>query len=179
MAAGAAIDSLVNVLRTIPVGVIASERVVRSRPAGAGAIPAIAVFANDLEERPAGIGAFVAQKRGPGNIPYEATGGREIGSLTAEIWTAGEEQGFPILQAAEIAIASAAASQQGFLKLRVRSAGPATSEELPDQSRAMRLSVVFSIVHEQVTGPPEDGGQVIQRVEVELTGELSERMEIP
>ena len=179
MSALQAVLKFVQILRGLPPGVIAGERIFMQRPARAAELPMIAVSMTDVRESPVGIGNHVHLGEIAPDEWATTTGTRAMGALHAEVWAANANEALTLVSAVLQRVHEEAAAMRGlgFLDLSIQTLGPA--QPMPaGTDAALMMPLVFETTFENVVTPPPGGEGVIKTVHVELTGELDETLDI-
>lgn len=166
-------------LRGLPPGVIAGERIFMRRPANAAELPMIAVSMQASRESPVGIGRHVDLSLIAPDEWATTTGTRAKGELHAELWAATGTDALTLASAALARIDDQAVAMRagGFLDLSLKTLGPA-QPMLAGTDAAVMMPLVFETTFENLVTPPPGGEGTIKTVHVDLTGELDESMEI-
>jgi hypothetical protein len=167
-----AIQSLIEVLRTIPSDVVPAEHVSARRPDVAADLPAVVVSAQEVSELPAGLGRLVGTRRLSDTAWSSTTATRSSGQFLVELWASDQAELDALAEAAfgQLEGQAEAVTAAGFLFLSVRSAGPMEQAGLgvAGTETALRLPIGCSFSFEAVT--PEETGPdgIISHVEVEV-----------
>jgi len=173
-------SSFVAMLKGLPAGTVAADRIGLGRPATASELPMIAVAIADAREFPVGIGSLVQLAQiTPGQ--WATTTGLGVDcEIRVEIWAADAASisSLTNVVVARVQAQAAALRDAGFLKLSLRSFGPAENPPLGnDPAKMMPLS--YAARFESLVTPAPSGEGVIRTVHVELPGEIGETMDIP
>jgi hypothetical protein len=170
-----AVLKFVQVLRGLPPGVIAAERIFLQRPARAAELPTIAVSMTAASESPVGIGHHVDLSEIAPDEWATTTGTRAKGELHAEVWAASATEALTLMSAILQRLDDQAAAMRalGFLGLSIKTLGPA--QPLPaGTDAALMMPLVFETTFENLVTPPPGGEGVIKTVHVDITGDLDE-----
>ena len=167
-----AIQSLIEVLRTIPSDVVPAQHVSARRPDAVAGLPAVVVAAQAVSERPAGLGRLVGTRRLSDTAWSSTTATRSSGQFLVELWASDQAALDPLADAVfgQLEGGSEAVTGAGFLFLSVQSAGPMEQAALgvAEAETALRLPIGCSFSFEAVT--PEETGPdgIITQVDVEM-----------
>jgi hypothetical protein len=172
MAVWQAIQSLIEVLRTIPTDVVPADHVSARRPDSAADLPAVVVAAQEVSELPAGLGRLVGTRRLSETAWSATTATRASGQFIVELWASDQAELDALAEAAfgQLEGQSEAVTTAGFLFLFVQSAGPIEQAGLgvAETETALKLPIGCSFSFETVT--PEETGPdgIITHVDVEM-----------
>jgi len=174
-----AVLKFVQMLRGLPSGVIAADRIFLTRPAKAADLPMIAVSMAAARESPVGIGCHVDLREAAPAEWATTNGTRARGELHAELWTGSATEAMTLANAvlARIDDRAAALRADGFLDLSITTLGPA-QPMLAGADAALMMPLVFATTFENLVTPPPGGEGTIKTVHVDLTGEIGETMDI-
>jgi hypothetical protein len=168
---------IIGILRNIPAATISPANIGESSPATSGDLPAIAVSVPSAIESPAGIGGIIGWSLAGGQWT-QITSTRTTGMLKVDIWASAPGDLPPLTNAVfqVLDTTSSLMRGSGFVVFSAGSIQAIESLALTDGSEASRLSVLFSIVHEQTVSDVTGPGGTIQQIEADIDGQFNEKM---
>jgi hypothetical protein len=180
LAALEARSQLVAILQGLSPAIIAPDRIGLGRPADASELPTIAVAIANAREFPVGVGSHVALVE-IAPEQWASTTGRGVEcEIQLELWAADAARISALANAvvARIETQAAALREVGFVKLSLRSFGPAQHMPLGNEPAKM-MPLAYAARFESLVTPGPSGEDVIRTVHVELPGEIGEAMDVP
>lgn len=175
------ITELIDALRSLALPLVPVARIGETAPRLPADLPAVRVVASELMFAPLGIGGSRKAYLDATATLVEDRGRRITGSLSVEVWGADEDavNGIAVAAAEGLAGIETALLGRGFLRLRQSKWQPAADSRLRGTASdmALRQSLAYEIVFEDVETAPVDGG-LIKTVEVRVKPPVEEGFDI-
>jgi hypothetical protein len=182
VAAWKSVQEFVKVLKLIPPGVVPTDHIGLERPSKETDLPAVVAWVSQLKEANVGVGGLPSSRKVDADHWEDVRVSRATGALAVEIWAATSGKVIEIADALFQRLETSAVDlrDKGFIRFDHREVNPIEETKLgvDETKKALRMSLAFSIVFEDVRTETIGPDGIIRKVHVEINNQFQEKLDI-